>query len=87
MEFTQMKAKLVQIGNTRGVRLPKPMIEEAGLEDDVDIHVKEGSIIITSNLKQRNGWAESAKQLHNRNEDILIDSTAPTAFDENEWKW
>ena len=31
-----MKAKLVQIGNSRGVRLPKPMIEEAGLKDDVE---------------------------------------------------
>ena len=82
-----MKAKLVQIGNSRGVRLPKPMIEEAGLRDDVDIYVKEGSIVITSNFKQRNGWAESAQQLHNRNEDILIDHSSSTCFEETEWKW
>jgi len=87
MEFTQMKAKLVQIGNSRGVRLPKPMIEEAGLKDDVDIHVKEGSIIITSNLKQRSGWAESARQMHDHHEDILIDEATSTVFDETEWKW
>ena len=82
-----MKAKLVQIGNSRGVRLPKPMIEEAGLKENVDIHVKEGSIIITSNLKLRSGWAESAKQMHNRNEDILIDEATATGFDETDWKW
>jgi antitoxin MazE len=82
-----MKARLVQIGNSRGVRLPKPMIEEAGLNDDVDIHVKEGSIIITSNLKPRTDWADSAKLLHGRNEDVLIDNRDSTAFDETEWQW
>jgi antitoxin MazE len=82
-----MKARLVQIGNSRGVRLPKPMIEEAGLNDDVDIHVKEGSIIITSNLKPRSDWADSAKLLHDRNDDVLIDSSSSTVFDETEWQW
>ena len=82
-----MRAKLVQIGNSRGVRLPKPMIEEAGLNDDVDIHVVEGSIIITSNLKPRSGWADSAKLLHDQNGDVLLDQANSTAFDETEWKW
>ncbi len=82
-----MKARLVQIGNSRGVRLPKPMIEEAGLNDDVDIHVKEGSIIITSNLKPRSDWADSAKLLDDRNGDVLIDNSNSTIFDETEWQW
>ncbi len=82
-----MKARLVQIGNSRGVRLPKPMIEEAGLNDDVDIHVKEGSIVITSNSKPRSDWADSAKLLHDRNDDALIDSNNSTIFDETEWQW
>ena len=82
-----MKARLVQIGNSRGVRLPKPMIEEAGLNDDVDIHVKEGSIIITSNLKPRSDWADSAKLLHDRNDDVLIGNSNSTIFDETEWQW
>ena len=82
-----MKAKLVQIGNSRGVRLPKPMIEKARLRDDVDIHVIEGSIIITSNLNPRNSWADSAKRLHDQNGDVLLDQANSTAFDETEWKW
>ena len=82
-----MKAKLVQIGNSRGVRLPKPMIEEARLRDDVDIHVVEGSIIITSNVKPRSSWADSAKRLHSQNGDVLLDQANSTTFDETEWKW
>ena len=82
-----MKAKLVQIGNSRGVRLPKPMIEEAKLNDEVDIHVREGAIIITSSPNLRSGWAESAKQLHDRGDDVMLDDSIATTFDETEWKW
>jgi antitoxin MazE len=83
----QMKAKLVQIGNSRGIRLPKPMIEEAKLNDEVDIHVREGAIVITSSINLRSGWAESAKKLHDRKEDVLLDDSIATTFDETEWKW
>ena len=82
-----MKARLVQIGNSRGIRLPKPMIEEAKLTDEVDIHVREGAVIITSSPNPRSGWAESARQLHDRTDDALLDDTTATAFDETEWKW
>ena len=82
-----MRAKLVQIGNSRGIRLPKPLIEEARLESEVDIHVHEGSIIITSTVRPRVGWADSAKRLHDQKADVLIDSYTSTNFDETEWKW
>ena len=87
MGATSMKAKLVQIGNSRGIRLPKPMIEEARLNDEVDIHVSEGAIIITSRPTRRSGWAEAAKQLHDLKDDVLLDDGIATAFDENDWKW
>ncbi len=41
-----MKTRLVSIGNSRGVRLPKPLIEEAGLSDEVEIRVRAGAIVI-----------------------------------------
>jgi antitoxin MazE len=87
METTLVKAKLVQIGNSRGIRLPKPIIEEAKLNDEVDIHVREGAIIITSSPTRRSGWAEAAKRLHDRKEDVLLDDSPATAFDKSEWKW
>ena len=36
-----MKARLVRIGNSRGLRLPKPLIEEAGLKDEVEIALRD----------------------------------------------
>ncbi|MDQ8159191.1 MAG: AbrB/MazE/SpoVT family DNA-binding domain-containing protein [Gemmatimonadota bacterium] len=79
-----MKAKLVRIGNSRGVRLAKPLIEEAGLTDDIEIRVQGGALIITSVESPRAGWAESvAKHGPSR----LLDEPSSTAFDETEWAW
>ena len=81
-----MKAKLVQIGNSRGVRLPKPLIEEAGLDNEVDISMRRGEIVIRPVGKPRSGWAEAAKRLHDLHADSLLDHMTPTVFD-NDWKW
>ncbi len=82
-----MKSKLVRIGNSRGVRLPKPLIEQAGLADQVELRVREGAIIISPANGPRDGWAEAAKQLRERKEAGLIDDPTPTRFDDENWQW
>jgi antitoxin MazE len=86
-EVTSMKSRLVRIGNSRGVRLPKPLIEEAGLSDEVEIRARQGSIIILPAAGVRSGWSEAARQLRARSEDRLLDDAGPTRFDEQEWTW
>lgn len=81
-----MKTRLVRIGNSRGVRIPKPLIEEAGLSDEVDVRVRAGTIVITPAGKARSGWAEAARQLRGRGEDRVL-QTPQTRFDAEEWKW
>ncbi len=82
-----MKGRLVRIGNSRGVRLPKPMIDEAGLSDEVELRVRAGAIIISPANGPRHGWSEAAKQLREREEDRLVDGPTPTRFDDEEWRW
>jgi antitoxin MazE len=82
-----MKARLVQIGNSRGIRLPKPLIEEAGLSDEVELRVRQGGIMILPSRSLRSGWAEAARALRARGEDRLRDPLMPTRFDEEEWEW
>lgn len=81
-----MKTRLVRIGNSRGIRLPKPIIEEAGLTDEVEVRIREGAIIIAPSATPRSGWAEAAKQLRERDEDRLLNPPTPTHFDEQEWE-
>lgn len=82
-----MKAKLVRIGNSRGVRIPKLMIEEAGLAGDLRLRVTPEGILIEPALEPRTGWAEAAEALHEREEDQLLHDFVPTRFDELEWEW
>ena len=82
-----MKTRLVRIGNSRGVRLPKPLILEAGLSEDVELRVQEGAIVVASAALPRSGWADAAKRLRMRGEDGLLDPPTPTRFDETEWTW
>jgi len=82
-----MKTKLVQIGNSRGIRLPKPLIEQAGLTDEVELEVRDGTIVIVALLPVRSGWMNAAKELRARKSDTLLDEPAATRFDEQEWEW
>ncbi len=82
-----MKARLVQIGNSRGIRLPKLLIEEVGLEDEVELRVREGAIVISPVNGPRAGWEEAAREMPERNEDRLLEQAVPTHFDAEEWAW
>jgi len=81
-----MKARLVRIGNSRGVRLPKILIEAAGLGDEVELQARDGTVVIRPVKVLRAGWAESAKTLRAGGGDGLLDPPTPTRFDEEEWE-
>ncbi len=82
-----MRTRLIRIGNSRGVRLPKPLIEEAGLSDEVEVRARHGSILILPAAGPRSGWAKAAQQLRERDEDRLLDEPTRSRFDGREWTW
>jgi antitoxin MazE len=82
-----MKSRIVQIGNSRGIRLPKILLEEAQLEDEVELAAEPGCIMIRSGKRPRAGWAAAARKMREREADRLIDPTTATRFDEVEWEW
>ena len=82
-----MKTRLVQIGNSRGIRLPKTVLAEAQLADEVELKAEPGCIVIRSVRQPRMGWAEAAKRMRELGEDQLIGQAESTRFDREEWKW
>jgi antitoxin MazE len=82
-----MKAHIVRIGNSRGIRLPKTLIQEAQLEDEVELQAEPGRILISKPSQPRAGWADAARRMREHGEDHLIDQPMPTRFDKEEWKW
>ncbi len=78
-----MKARLVSMGNSRGMRIPKPLIEELGLGDEVELQVRDGAIVIAPLVAPCHRWAEAAATLS----EGMLDSQRPARFDEAEWQW
>lgn len=79
-----MKTRLIRIGNSRGVRLAKPLLDQAGLEDEVEIRVEPGAVVITPAATPRAGWAAAVAKYGSA---ALIDAPTPTRFDVEEWSW
>ena len=82
-----MKTKIIQIGNSRGVRIPKTLIEDAGLRDEVSLRIVESGLLIEGIGARRAGWGDAAKRLQGRGEDGLLDTPHLSAFDASEWVW
>jgi len=81
------KTRIVRIGNSRGLRLPKALIEQAELTDEVELHAEPGRLIVQAVREARVGWAEAAKRMHAAGDDRLLDEPTPTRFEEEDWKW
>ena len=83
-----MKAKIVRIGNSQGLRIPKPVLEQTGLSGEVEIEVKDRSLVISPQAEARSGWESEFTDMKQRGDDVLLDELpAASAWDEAEWEW
>lgn len=82
-----VRAKLVRIGNSRGVRIPKSIIEQAGLCDEVELRLVESHIVIEAVSQLREGWSEAAGERVARGEFHLLDPITENDVDEPDWDW
>ncbi|HLC25279.1 MAG TPA: AbrB/MazE/SpoVT family DNA-binding domain-containing protein [bacterium] len=82
-----MKTRIVRIGNSRGIRLPKVLLEEAQLPDEVELQAEPGRIVIRRAARPRAGWAAAARRMRKQGDDRLLDPPTTTRFDEEEWEW
>src|SRR5215510_9369497 len=81
------KTRIVRIGNSRGIRIPKTLLDEAELPDEVELHAEPGRLVVEAVRHARKGWAAAAQRMHARSEDRLLDEPTLTAFDREAWEW
>lgn len=79
--------RIVRIGNSRGIRVPKLLLDQADLPDEVELRAEPGRLIVSAAARPREGWATAARLMRLHAEDTLLDSTTPTRFDRTNWKW
>ncbi len=81
------KARIIRLGNSRGVRIPKPLLEQSGIEDAVEITAAPGKILIQKPSHPREGWDLAFESMAQSGDDALLDPATSTEWDDAEWTW
>jgi antitoxin MazE len=83
-----VKTRIVSIGNSRGIRIPKVLLEQTGLSGEVEINAEGQVLRIQPVQRPRASWAAAFQEMAQRGDDALLDD-APTAsaWDQDEWEW
>ncbi len=82
-----MVVPIVPIGNSKGIRLPKAILEQLQISDKLDLEIEDQRIILKPiNRAPREGWVEAFEKMHERNEDTILmpEERMNETF---EWEW
>ena len=81
-----MKVELVRVGNSRGIRIPKPILEQCGFEGRVELRVENDHLVIARGHWPRQGWEEAFRAAGASTQDELLPGVR-NQFDDEEWQW
>lgn len=83
------KTRIVKIGNSRGIRIPKLVLDQLKLGDEVELAVEQGQLVIRPLRHPRAGWEEQFGRMAEHADDRLLDqgTIGPTEWDQDEWEW
>ncbi len=84
-----MKTRIVKIGNSQGIRIPKLFLERSNLAEEVELEAQDNQIIIRSLRQPRQDWEEAFRAMAESGDDSLLDENLlpQTQWDEAEWQW
>jgi len=82
-----MKATIIQIGNSQGIRIPKPILEQCKLQNKVELEIHKNELVIRSLGAPRKAWSKKFAAMASKGDDVLWDSDVQSKWDEEEWEW
>jgi antitoxin MazE len=82
-----MKAQIIRIGNSQGIRIPKVLLEEAGMTGDVELEICPGGIMIRNVNKPRSDWEAVFSSFADVDDDTAIGPEISSQFERKEWQW
>mgnify|MGYP002626526158 CR=1 FL=1 len=83
-----MKAKLIAIGNSKGVRLPRAVIDECGFGEEIELRVERGTVVLAPARGAREGWDDAFRGMAAEGDDApLLPDRLEHDWDEEEWEW
>jgi len=86
---TGTRTRIIKIGNSQGIRIPKLLLDQIKLGKEVELEVQEGQIVIRPIQSPRHSWDERFAKMAQHGDDRLLDAEAVnlTGWDTDEWEW
>jgi len=86
---TTVRTRIIKIGNSQGVRIPKLLLEQTGIGKEVELELQQDQIIVRPAHRARHDWEDAFKAMAEQGDDALLDGDVviPAAWDEEEWEW
>jgi len=84
---TAIRTRIVKIGNSQGIRIPKLFLEQSGIHAEVEIEVQGDHLTIRTAQHSRTGWDEAFALMAKQHDDVLLDEVNTTDWDQVEWDW
>ena len=81
-----MKASIIQIGNSQGLRIPKPILKQCGFGSEVELEVHDKKLIIKPHISVRKNWTKAFEKMAQNGDDQLLEFPS-SQWDEEEWEW
>jgi len=82
-----IRARIVRIGNSRGIRIPKVWLEQLQLGEEVELSIQQDQLLVRRARVTREGWGEAFRRMGQQQDDRLVDRAVVTQWDEEEWEW
>ncbi|WP_228015544.1 AbrB/MazE/SpoVT family DNA-binding domain-containing protein [Synechocystis salina] len=82
-----MKTRIIKVGNSQGIRIPKTLLEQSGLKTEVVIEVKGDTLIIRNAQSPRENWDLAFQAMAEQEDDRLLDGPTVTEWEQVEWDW
>lgn len=84
---TAIRSRVIKIGNSQGIRIPKTLLEQTGINEEVEIEIQDNSLILRAASKSRAGWDKAFATMAVEDDDELLDDVTTTEWDDQEWQW
>jgi antitoxin MazE len=84
---TAIRTRIIRIGNSQGIRIPKILLEQSGIHTEMEIEVQGDQITIRQAPQSRVRWDEAFAAMAEQQDDTLLDDANATSWDQTEWEW
>ncbi len=82
-----VKTKIIKIGNSQGVRIPKSFLAQLNFPTDIEIDIRNDGLILRPIAAARQGWDTAFATMAQAGDDALLDDNTLSRWDETEWEW